>query len=224
LGPLAIPPLIAIATDDTLHFAEEGSPAVWAPLHAIQILGELNAAEAVQPLLPLFTWDDDDWLGDVLADAFGRIGEPAMVELQSRLRDRGYTIWTRARVATALATIAEHHPALRADVVATLATALDPGATRTADDSAFNALVITDLLDLHATEAVPAIRRAFAEGRVDRSVVDEEDVSRELALSPPLPVARTYDRRPPGRATAKIGRNDPCWCGSGKKYKRCCGR
>jgi len=22
----------------------------------------------------------------------------------------------------------------------------------------------------------------------------------------------------------KIGRNDPCFCGSGKKYKRCCGR
>jgi preprotein translocase subunit SecA len=22
----------------------------------------------------------------------------------------------------------------------------------------------------------------------------------------------------------KIGRNDPCWCGSGKKYKRCHGR
>jgi preprotein translocase subunit SecA len=25
-------------------------------------------------------------------------------------------------------------------------------------------------------------------------------------------------------AAAKIGRNDPCWCGSGKKYKRCHGR
>jgi len=22
----------------------------------------------------------------------------------------------------------------------------------------------------------------------------------------------------------KIGRNDPCWCGSGRKYKRCHGR
>lgn len=22
---------------------------------------------------------------------------------------------------------------------------------------------------------------------------------------------------------AKIGRNDPCTCGSGKKYKKCCG-
>jgi preprotein translocase subunit SecA len=27
-----------------------------------------------------------------------------------------------------------------------------------------------------------------------------------------------------GGPTHKIGRNDPCWCGSGKKYKRCHGR
>ncbi len=26
------------------------------------------------------------------------------------------------------------------------------------------------------------------------------------------------------RETAKVGRNDPCPCGSGKKYKKCCGR
>jgi preprotein translocase subunit SecA len=24
-------------------------------------------------------------------------------------------------------------------------------------------------------------------------------------------------------ATVKVGRNDPCPCGSGKKYKKCCG-
>jgi len=27
----------------------------------------------------------------------------------------------------------------------------------------------------------------------------------------------------PRRNTSKVGRNDPCPCGSGKKYKRCCG-
>jgi preprotein translocase subunit SecA len=27
----------------------------------------------------------------------------------------------------------------------------------------------------------------------------------------------------PVRAGAKVGRNDPCPCGSGKKYKKCCG-
>ena len=26
------------------------------------------------------------------------------------------------------------------------------------------------------------------------------------------------------RAEARVGRNDPCTCGSGKKYKNCCGR
>jgi uncharacterized protein YecA (UPF0149 family) len=25
------------------------------------------------------------------------------------------------------------------------------------------------------------------------------------------------------RTSAKVGRNDPCPCGSGKKYKKCCG-
>jgi preprotein translocase subunit SecA len=28
----------------------------------------------------------------------------------------------------------------------------------------------------------------------------------------------------PGPGSKKLGRNDPCWCGSGKKYKKCHGR
>ena len=31
------------------------------------------------------------------------------------------------------------------------------------------------------------------------------------------------DPKPPQRHVVKIGRNDPCTCGSGKKYKKCCG-
>jgi preprotein translocase subunit SecA len=31
-------------------------------------------------------------------------------------------------------------------------------------------------------------------------------------------------RSPVKRKAPKIGRNDPCPCGSGKKYKHCCGR
>ncbi|WP_083273700.1 SEC-C metal-binding domain-containing protein [Geosporobacter ferrireducens] len=26
------------------------------------------------------------------------------------------------------------------------------------------------------------------------------------------------------QARIKVGRNDPCPCGSGKKYKKCCGK
>ncbi len=46
---------------------------------------------------------------------------------------------------------------------------------------------------------------------------------------PPSPRAETAPPRRPSRrrssrtSTDKIGRNDPCWCGSGKKYKKCHG-
>ncbi len=44
---------------------------------------------------------------------------------------------------------------------------------------------------------------------------EAEDVSDiDRLLNPPVPV----------RVEAKPRRNDPCPCGSGKKYKRCCGR
>ena len=32
-----------------------------------------------------------------------------------------------------------------------------------------------------------------------------------------------FSGKPLPRHVADIGRNDPCPCGSGKKYKKCCG-
>jgi uncharacterized protein len=37
------------------------------------------------------------------------------------------------------------------------------------------------------------------------------------------PSAGSAFERESGRTTPKVGRNDPCPCGSGKKYKKCCG-
>ena len=43
--------------------------------------------------------------------------------------------------------------------------------------------------------------------------------------SPESPQDYSSDEaRPLGRARGKQGRNEPCGCGSGRKYKRCCGR
>jgi preprotein translocase subunit SecA len=36
--------------------------------------------------------------------------------------------------------------------------------------------------------------------------------------------AEAVERARPVRSGPKVGRNDPCPCGSGKKYKQCCGR
>lgn len=33
----------------------------------------------------------------------------------------------------------------------------------------------------------------------------------------------TFNPKAPTRRVEKVGRNEPCPCGSGKKYKKCCG-
>jgi len=56
-------------------------------------------------------------------------------------------------------------------------------------------------------------------------------VKKEAPQPPPSPMAQVASRgtdsprkQPVKVAGTKIGRNDPCPCGSGKKYKKCCGR
>ena len=41
-----------------------------------------------------------------------------------------------------------------------------------------------------------------------------------LANCQPIPGVYLKDASAPAK---KVGRNDPCPCGSGKKYKKCCG-
>ena len=61
-------------------------------------------------------------------------------------------------------------------------------------------------------EAIAAAAGAAAAGVAEADPEDEQTIS-------PLPVVET--RRLD--ENEKIGRNDPCWCGSGKKFKKCHG-
>lgn len=51
----------------------------------------------------------------------------------------------------------------------------------------------------------------------------DELFGREKARLDPFPEIISPVQAPPA-PTKKIGRNDPCPCGSGKKYKKCCGK
>jgi preprotein translocase subunit SecA len=45
-----------------------------------------------------------------------------------------------------------------------------------------------------------------------------------IAAAPVSGPESAAPKRQPVRATPRVGRNDPCPCGSGKKYKKCCGK
>ena len=57
---------------------------------------------------------------------------------------------------------------------------------------------------------------------------EEEEEKEEAAPNPgrdgPRLILPSSAAKPKPKAAANIGRNDPCPCGSGKKYKQCCGR
>ena len=61
--------------------------------------------------------------------------------------------------------------------------------------------------------------QAFSQGRPPAGIMDA------LRKGGPGVAGATHAARKPDRPgrSGTIGRNSPCPCGSGKKYKRCCG-
>ncbi len=65
------------------------------------------------------------------------------------------------------------------------------------------------------------------EAAVDKMETRHQEVSAYDQSGPAKAVTNAPDaavRRPQQREEPKVGRNDPCPCGSGRKYKKCCGR
>jgi len=64
--------------------------------------------------------------------------------------------------------------------------------------------------------------------RIQKEVKEEEfqhkETAAELEYQGPAVDAEAKKKQPVKRAAAKVGRNDPCPCGSGKKHKNCCGK
>ena len=194
-GTEAVQPLVAMALDERLHRAGAQRPEVWAPLHALRLLGELDAAEAAEALLPLFEWDDD-WLAEQLPETYAQFGRPALAPLRTLLFDRGRSALARSGAAQALARLAQAHPDLRGEVVAALAAHLDPAEAQTPDDEVVNADAVRSLLELKGEEVLPAVRRAFEEERVDRMFIDYRDVEEAFGLPPEPRLHRGGRARP----------------------------
>ena len=67
------------------------------------------------------------------------------------------------------------------------------------------------------------IRRIFlARVQVGATTVKRERVAKVTGESGGSEDAASSGKKEPVRKTIKVGPNDPCPCGSGKKYKKCC--
>lgn len=179
-----VPDLIRMVLDEDLNQRREKDPAVWAPLHALQILGVLGAESAAQPLTACLDWDDV-WVGEALPQVYARIGPAAIPVLQAYLEDSTHDRFGRAKASDSLAAIARAHPSVQKDIVAYLTAFLGrPSADDSPAEEDVTAFVICDLADLGDPSAYPAIKRAYDENRVNPQIIELENVEADFGLRP----------------------------------------
>ncbi len=236
LSTADIPELIRLSTDWSAG-AGENDPAAWGQVHAWRALGQMGADAAVKPLLTaLEDADDEDHAAERdIPAALGMIGAAAFAPVERLLVHPDTRFGTRLNLIGALGAIAQFHPDLRAGCLHRFERILAGYPVR---DEVANGFVMIACADIRAVELIDAIRAAFADDAVDISVAgDLEDVEIMLGLraerATPVPDyheafidgLERAERDLPGEPivkAVKIGRNDPCPCGSGKKYKKCC--
>ena len=227
IGEDDVDDLINLVTDVSLHSAPTDSNEVWVPLHAWRALGQMRNQRAIGPLLRMFDalWEDD-WALEELPQVLAMIGPDAIGPLTDFIDDDSHAEFARAMAVSSLEKIAESSPEER-DLVVTIITDYLENPDEISTD--LNGCAVSSLITLQAKESIDTVRRLYASGNVDISICgDIEDVEMEFGLrtqrSTPSPnySPSVGAEIQSGGEKKKIGRNEPCPCGSGKKYKKCC--
>nr|WP_242045937.1 DUF1186 domain-containing protein [Leptolyngbya sp. FACHB-16] len=158
-----VPELIRMVLDPIFNELDSEGPEVWAPIHAMRALGQLQATEAIASLIPVMTWEDD-YIPGSLPLVFGMMGEKAIAHLMDFIHDSEPDVWAKTAAVRGIAAIPTYHHELRETCVNLLKTELhDLGNL----DDILMSYLVDELIQLKATEALPEIEQAFATGKVD---------------------------------------------------------
>jgi hypothetical protein len=248
LGDAAVPALLEIMEDDDLALSKSPGGG-WAPAHAVRLLGELKAAGAVEPMLRLLaTTDYLDVLHDQLIQSLPEIGTPVIEPALRAYAENDNTDF-RFSLCAVLAEAGVRDDRifeilidqLRADssragnlaiygderAVPHLHEALDRYELVESESPLANHTLIElraaieDLGGTLTAEQQRKCRRGREPAEVFRRKMDAllEARRRDIRRLDPIRI----ESRPPEpiRRRERPGRNDPCWCGSAKKYKKC---
>ena len=209
---------------------------LFAPVHAVMVLAKLEAKEPFYRLmqgLEIFG-EDDDYFRSALLFYMKKVGKAFSDELISYFMNAQKGIYNRMLVLEAMEKIVENNEddTIKEVWEEALVTYLER------DDElndGLNAFAIFALVDVTDAKHIGLIRKVFKTKSVDLWYdCDLEELEIRLGLrsqrsTPPpvnqfgVPLGGWDDEvMQPYISKEKVGRNDPCPCGSGKKYKKCC--
>jgi hypothetical protein len=236
----AIAPLLEILEDETLQLTSAQGEGM-APVHAVRLLGELRAVAAVEPMLRALR--DTDWqdvLHDELYRALPAIGaaalEPALLAY-AEASDPSH----KMDIASVLCRLGVQDERIFTILLEILNSDPERGAMYLADygdergieplSRAFDAYEIVEGDRIFANQTAIEIRAAIEE--LGGALTPEQQVKLRKATNAADTFRRTIDAAMRGsapttrsvavpvRRNVRPGRNEACWCGSSRKYKKC---
>jgi hypothetical protein len=228
LGEAAVPRLVEILEDEALGL-EDGPGDGWPPIHAVDLLVDLRAADATARMLRVLattSWDEivHDRLMLRLPELGAAVLEPALAELAGTTDSD-----VHGSFCAVLAKLGVRDERIYAELCALFA-----------EDELAGALCFADYGD---QRALPLIQRAIRDFQADyesrvgtMGLADLVEAHERIGGAFPADLSALVERfhrewpeglqtelvQPTPAASAKVGRNDPCPCGSGRKYKKCC--
>lgn len=184
-------------------------------------------------------------LGRILASTFNGDVEP----LKRLIEDKKVNEYVRCAAIQALFILWGYEKLSRQEIVKYYKYIISE--VLVGEDSFLLTSSVTNSLNISPNELEEEIHQAFDEGLIDEFFVNRDDFTKSLGLSNeealvqfrkrgrhrlientisemqnwacfPAEKKRSLARSNSHRAEKKVGRNDPCPCGSGKKYKKCC--
>jgi tetratricopeptide (TPR) repeat protein len=235
-------------------------------LHAMFLLGEINAEESLPKILSFLEYDCefvDYWIGEhkteTIWQSIYRLGLRNSDQLKQFLVKPGIDTYNKTAVSVALCQIALHHPEMRNEILAIYQDVFTIFSEADLNDNLIDSellgLAIGDSIDCKLHELLPIIKVLYDKGYVSLSINgDYDEVEKEFGANEWYDhkmelynifdlyndVLSTWDGYkehkqlgsykpyapapaiPQQAVSEKIGRNEPCPCGSGKKYKKCC--
>lgn len=243
-------------SDDT----EENATDSFAPIHALFLLGDLEAEESLPVVLEMMQ-QNEDYFDEVFGDFFTEAGWMALFKmgknqlhaLAEYLKLPGVYTYFKTGASDALAQTWLYFPDKRLEVENIFEDILEFLIEATLEenviDSEFNGFLIWNIIDLKLVRFLPQIKALYEKEYVSISVCgtfDEivKDINSKtfpsLKKDEVMSIKELYDSfktnqeaslmsdpfepkiQPIVHTSKKVGRNDPCPCGSGKKYKKCC--
>lgn len=224
-----------------------------AHIYALYLLAQFRETRAYSLIVDFFSMPGDIALnltGDLVTESLGHIlasvsgGDTSL--MRSLIENERANEWVRGAATEGLLCLVASDEVSQDEIVAYFES-LFRNRLKREPSHVWNALVASSA-DLHSQELYEHIEQAFADDLVDDGFIDLQYVQEKLAVDKDKALERLRGDRtyrlikdtiremewwacfqPPRQPDAaiqrkKVGRNQPCPCGSGQKYKRCCGR